>query len=747
MSPVRIAVVAVAVVVLVFQLPIFDRWFSHMDEGHVLLFADLVAKGGDLYRDATLYPLPGAFYALAQAFKLFGASILVSRWIVMLEFTLFVVLVYLLMRRLGSPRTAAVAVFGMLVYRIWAFPHWQVYSYSTTALLLLLAAMCCQLRWFDARRTSWLLACGLFFGLAVYCKQDYGAAALLVMTTLFWVEGRGRASSQPGSVAKPVAVFVGAGGAVGALVGLYFAWQGVLPDLIQQTILNHVRGIGSFEYTTYPSLFPLFAQDPALRSQSGLFAFFPGIVTTVDLETLRQDFLFRETFVYDVALKLFYWGSYVFAAYALVRVFRSRAQLTEADKSRAWLAEAMLAGFTAAFVLLLTVNRPQDFLHVAVLVWPMICLSLLYASNLLRARPVLTACLCVLLAIPTISLLGYTARAYLRIHSENNTSVPVDRAGIFARPSEARLLGDVVRFMRENSGPDETVAVMPYFPIVHFLADRVGPDRSAYIVWPFPEFPDRDQRIIASLEEKGTRIAVYNFTQFSTFPTMDVFSPDLFAYLVDHFEIERVFSYDKSGYRLAGLRRSDVTERPSRLVDAAWPEATLWIGSDEAPPLAIAPSERARFVERAAWPFRRTLALRPSTGARRTVLRLPLPQPKQGDVLETAIGLHPDMWFALPGFVTRFEVAVVAPGAEGDRESLFVRTLDPHRDTLDRGWFDVEIPLSAWAGREPWLELSVSVDDEAGESLRVGGFAEPRIRSRTGSRNEVLGRRPGAVAD
>jgi hypothetical protein len=132
MSSVRISVAVVALVALAFQLPIFDRWFSHMDEGHVLLFSDLVARGGELYRDATLYPLPGAFYALAQAFKLFGASIQVSRWIVMLEFALFVTGVYLLMRRAASPRVAAASVFGLLLYRILAFPHWQVYSYSTT---------------------------------------------------------------------------------------------------------------------------------------------------------------------------------------------------------------------------------------------------------------------------------------------------------------------------------------------------------------------------------------------------------------------------------------------------------------------------------------------------------------------------------------------------------------------------------------------------------------------------------------
>ena len=68
--------------------------------------------------------------------------------------------------------------------------------------------------------------------------------------------------------------------------------------------------------------------------------------------------------------------------------------------------------------------------------------------------------------------------------------------------------------------------------IAHFQADRVGPHPSAYIVWPFAEFEDRDQRIIGAMERAGTRTVVYNFTQFRTFPRMREFAPELFDYLV-----------------------------------------------------------------------------------------------------------------------------------------------------------------------------------------------------------------------
>ena len=93
-------VAAVAAITLLFQLLFFDRWFSHMDEGHMLQFADIVAKGGELYRDAISYPLPGAFYFLALTFKVFDPSILLSRWIVVVQFVLFTVLVFAYLRGL-----------------------------------------------------------------------------------------------------------------------------------------------------------------------------------------------------------------------------------------------------------------------------------------------------------------------------------------------------------------------------------------------------------------------------------------------------------------------------------------------------------------------------------------------------------------------------------------------------------------------------------------------------------------------
>jgi hypothetical protein len=725
-SPTRsgaLPALGVGVLAFCFQLPFFNRWFSTVDEGHMLVFADIIAKGGELYRDATLYPLPGAFYMLAQAFRLLDTSIIVSRWIVVVEFSLFAALVFLLVRRMVSTRSAAVTVLLILLYRIWAFPHWHIYSYSSTSLLLLTASMVCMVYFFDGRQRGLLVASGLLFGLSVYCKQDYGAAGLLAMGLTLVVFARSGPTDDREPLLACLAWFLAPAAAVGAGVGLYFGYHGLLGDLLQLTIFTHLRGISLYEYTTYPSILPLFRPDPEIRTPAGIFSFWPGIIFTVDLEALRHSFLYQRTGLYDTLLKLFFWGPYPLVLGAALRVWLRRAALSNPERRPAYLRELLLASFSAAAVLLLTLNRPQDYLHLAVLYWPMLCLGVLYGEAWLHRRRTLALALALVLAVPATAALAYSARLAWRLRTVHSVPMPGPRAGIYAMPSEVEILTDVVEFIQSNSAPDETVAVIPYYPIVQFLADRPGPHRSGYVVWPFAEFEDRDRRIIEAMEAQQTQVVVYNFTQFLSFPRLSEFAPELFEYLVDHFDTQRVFAYDLAGYKLAGLLRGDAYRAGEPLLEMAGPESFVRIESADRPPLAIAPGERSRFARRERWPFRRVLAQRPSLGDARTLLSLPLTA-SATTVLHTAVGVHPEKWFDLPAYEVRFDLEAVS---EGHRELLYTRTLDPHVDFGHRRWFDVEIPLGDYAGRPLRLEFSTSTDREGGQELTMGGWGEPRI--------------------
>ncbi len=722
---------AVFVVTLLFQLPYFDRWYALLDEGHILMFADIVARGGEIYRDATIYPLPGAFYLLAQVFEWFGPSIRISRWIVVLQFALFVPLVFVWMRRLLPATWAWLAVVVLLMWRVWSFPHWQMYSYSTTALLFLLGSSTCLLAWFRDGRRPWLLGSGVLFGLAVACKQDYGAGMLLAACFVLglWAASRLR-EGEPG-VGNVLMGFIAPGAAVGALLGAYFLVKGILPDLVQMTVFNHMRGLATFEYPAIPDLWPLFTQDPGLRDTVGFFNYFPGLIFTLDSDGVRNGFLFRETAIPDLLLKIFYYGPHAIAVLGGVRLWRMRSAIREAARRERFFAEALLYAFAMGMLLVLTLNKPQDYVHFAVVYWPFPMLGLVYLHGLFTSESKRSRAMgwgvAGAGAVPGVLLSIYGLSLLVELRATNTVPVASPRAGVYASETEGRVLDEIVAYVHDNTAPEDRVAVIPYFPIVQFLMDRLGPHRSAYIVWPFPEFEDRDARIIRAMEADQTDVVIYNFTQFVNFPLMSEFAPELFAYVVDHYEMDEVFSYDHAGYMLAALRRRSEPAPGTRLARDPQREGDVWIEHEFGPREPLPPGARAEAVNSGRWPFRPAMALRPEIAPKRSVLALDADLPAQAARLESAFGVNPRAWFMHPASEITYRVDLVDEA--GREHALIERTLRPHNEFDQRGWSDFVLDLGAFAGQRVRLLFSTATEREEGVSIWVGGFEAPRLVS------------------
>ncbi len=712
--PVAVAALAVGV-----QLPVFDRSMSLMDEGHILQFADIVHRGGELYRDANLLPLPGAFYLLAVAFDWFGPSVRVARWIVVIEFAVLAVLVFLLMQRMLSTRWAWRSVGVLIVYKIWAFPHWLMYSYSTTALTLLALGLVALVRFLDEGRWPSLALAGLATGLGVLCKQDYGAAVWVGTNAVLAIAVRARATAPAG----PTAVFVGFNApavAVGAATALHFLRQGLFTEMLQQTLLNHLKGIASFAYTSLPPLLPLLEPDPMLRTPFGIGTYTPSILFTVDWE-LWQGSAFYAGVGWDLAVKLFFYAPYAIVFAGGLRLWWTRTALDDPLRRRPWIRELALFAFAASLVLAL--NKPVDYVHVAVLYWPLLLLLLVYAQSLVAKRRRLAALLRVASLVPALAIGAYSARLVWGIATTFDTPLRGERAGIRIEARDEAVIGGVVDYVRAHSRPGERVAVLPYFPLVSFLARRDAPDPAIYTFWPVAYVPDREARIRAAIEASGVDFVVYHFTQWPQLPTMDVYAPELFAWLVREYEMETIFGDASWGYQLAVLRRAPESDGGVALLEADAANARVAIrqGGRARP---VADARRAEFVRTALWPFRTAVALRPSSGERSSVLAIPLEVPAQGARLRTAIGTHPSHWFRFPPSDVLFEIRV----SDGeDSELLFSETLAPHRDPAQRGWRDVEVGLGSWAGRRVELELLTRASSPRGEVLEMGGWEPPRL--------------------
>jgi hypothetical protein len=705
-----LAVLGVAAVALAAQLPFYDRWVSFMDEGHILAFADILAKGGELYRDATLYPLPGAFYLLAGAFRAFGTSILVARTLVVVEFAIFVAAVFLVLRRLVPPALALVGVALLFVYRLWAFPHWQMYSYSSTALCLLAVGLACLTRFLAGAGTRWLVATGVAAGLGVLCKQDYGVAMLLAFNVVVVVAAR--TGPRRASWLPRLAALNGPPLVLGGVLALHYAGEGLLGEMLRQTVVGHVVGLATFEYPSLPPLWPLFRQDPALRDTYGHVVWVPPIIYTVDWEPARASWLYRETAVWDTALKLFFYGPYALVAAGALALWRGRAGLGDPARRARALTELAVLAVAVAALLVVSVNKPRDYVHMAILYWPFLVLLVVYGHAAGRRSRALGAGLAAAVLVVALPFVRYTVRLAGELAAQHPAPLAVARGGIRVKPAEARVLDDAVAWAQETASPGESVAVLPYFPVLSFLADRRGPHRSSYVVWPVPDHPDRDRHIIAAMESERTPAVLYSVTQWPQFPRFEEYAAPIVDYLVEHFETARVFSPDPWGYILLGL-----TRRVAEPAGTPLPVETgrmLLVNGDG--------SRRAadgEAVTVARWPFRDVVAIRPAAGGERRELVLPVTVPP-GARLTTAFGVHPARWVGYPALAVTFRVHV-------DGETVAERTLDPQRNVADRGWTELDLSLARFAGRTVELGFSTAAARPEAELPEMGGFALPRL--------------------
>src|SRR5262249_7824120 len=120
---------------------------------------------------------------------------------------------------------------AFLGYRVWAYPHWQMVSYSTLAVGLLPLAPW-VLGYSLAGRPGRIVLAGVASGLAILVKQDSGAtgAAALGLACLVCVPGSfdRRARALTTLVVGATLVLAGATAVV--------TWQGILPALVGDTI-------------------------------------------------------------------------------------------------------------------------------------------------------------------------------------------------------------------------------------------------------------------------------------------------------------------------------------------------------------------------------------------------------------------------------------------------------------------------------------------------------------------------------
>lgn len=692
----------VALAAAAFTLPIWNRWFALLDEGYILEIADEINRGKVLYRDVNVdAPFPGAFYLLAAWFRIAGASIASSRVLAIAGFSLYVTALFRIARSLLSRRAALLFVGFLLCYRVWAFPHWHIYSYSLVAAALAVVGVATALRALRRDSMALLGAAGLALGAAAMCKQDYGLAVAGTTGLALLLIGALGARSRLARLAPAAAFSLGLAAVLLPSLAA-FAWAGALGDLVRQAILVPLSGALGFHYTRLPALWPLFSQDPALRAEIG--SYFPSILATLWwypcpgcwASELSRGWLYQSTAFWDATLKLVYWAplgaALTAAALWLPRAIRTRREPASSERRGEMLLLACAGGFLLAF------NRPRDWVHLMMVTPPA---ALVGAVLLARSRRRLRGRGRVLLAAAPVSALAALAIVTLALMGDLRRRIDWwigwPRGGAYIDAQNGPVIEDALGWVQRSTEPGEPLPVYPVQPMLGFLAGRESAG-GFHVIWPV-QAPERDRRIIADFERRRIGHVVYSLSQYAHLGRFQENAPQLFDYLVDHFEIAAVFSRVPNGPLLLGLERRrpgpgrPLADEPATVTGAGWMR----------------------------WPFGRVLAQIPGATAR-LALRLPA-----GPVrLELSFGVDPDRWLDVRGGPFTFRAAV-APEAGAPRE-LLRRRIDPRWRVADRRWHPAALDLSRWAGRRIEVRLRIEAAGPGSPpDAAVAGWLEPRL--------------------
>lgn len=710
--------VAVFLSALAFQLPLRTRWLALLDEGYILAIADDINRGQILYRDVTIdAPFPLAFYLLAIWFRLTETSIASSRWLATFFFAGYATALFRVSRAVLPLRWALGFAVLVLCYRVWAFPHWQIYSYSMVAATLAVLAGALALGAERRRSLPGLFATGLAAGAAIMAKQNYGGAVALALTVaLVLLAWRGEGARDPARARFQGPFVFLLGGAVVVLPSLgYFAWHGALDEMLEQTVLFPFAMMGGLAFPRLPDLWPLLGQDPALRAEIGNY--FPSILATLwwgdcpdcFAARLGQSGLYRETAFWDIFLKITFWLP-IFVVVAALPLWGGaiarealRSGIGEGSRSRL-LVLALAVGFLLAF------NLPRDWVHLMMIYPPALLVgtALAYQATEQVPRVVRRAMQGMLLGALGI-LFAISLALGIDMRRRIDYWLDSPRAQVYADRMNGPLIDEVLAWVEKEVPPGQPVPVYPMQPALGFLAGRETV-AGYHVIWPM-QAADRDQRILDLLEERGVQRVLFSISQWSHLGSFQQNAPRLFDALVDGWEIDTVFNREANGPILVALRRRSP---PGPQIE-----------------LQHLLADRGAELHWTRWPFVDVLAQPIGSLSAPRPLRIRFRVPAEHPFFATAIGMNPDRWLGPPTGPLTFRISREA--FDGRAETLFERSIDPRSEVSERRWIPVSIDLSKDAGEPITLILSIQAR-EALEDVDLAGWAAPTLAAPSAAR-------------
>ncbi len=542
------------------QVPLHNRAVVFFDEGIIFNISEAIANGAVLFKDKPSYVFPGIFYFLALLYKIFGVTYLISRYVMVIVFSLAALFVFLISRHLMTEWIAFLTALAFVAHRVWAFPIWNMIGYAPVCMLFLSLSLLLLMRFIERPRWPLSFFAGMCVAAATMFKQDYGAFAgagiflFLFLSPVFRSKTEHENDMHSGRV-QSLAAYIFGGLLVSIPVFAYFWRKQALGYFINNAIIIPLNIETTRETTKLIPLFPLLGQDEYVRTH--LFEYVPPVVFELMSSKGFVGDLFRhvyaETPIVDIALKtvhnLPYLTLLTVAGIVLNRSLRDKCVSRTRNK--------ITLVLVAAASITLTQHRPFDFAHLMQMFMP-VFLLLGFAVDALResirsGKKIFYAVFGGLAGLmSTYLIVSVLAAAFLsKVYS---AELDLPRGGIYMKPEERNTWSHAIHYIREHTEEKEPILVLPYHSLFYFLAERPNPTRFE-IRWPVKPFPEIDEEMNDALESNRIRYVVYSPTALPGIGVFEEFAPDLAQYVMSRYSTEKTFGVPGKGISFIIMKR------------------------------------------------------------------------------------------------------------------------------------------------------------------------------------------------
>lgn len=543
----------------VIQIPLHNRNPIFNDEGIILGISESVLNGKLLFKEILSYVTPFIFYFLAFLYKIFGVSLLISRYAMAVVFSATAVFVFLISRELMEDWLAFVMAIVFVAHRAWAFPVWNMIGYATFAIFFLAVAIFLLFR-FNRKpqlRTAFLV--GATLGIATMFKQDYGGFAGIGILIYFvlWPKLReaenGRSHTNL-SYARIIPIYILGGLMIGLPYFVYLLRIHAFRDFLEITLLIPLTLESTREATRLLPIWPLFQQDDYLRSHWLQYAPAISFFKLFSNPHVWQEpgFIYKFTPLWDMLIKLEHYSPYICTlgvAGHLISRYR------KADRTIQF--QNMTVVIIVSLFVFLTQHQPFDHAHLMQMYLPVFFLLGYLISVFLgriASRKRLHIATCAGLGLLFVFYIYQTIVGVSVITSTYSAKLEGPRAGFYLRKSHRNTVNGALQHIQKNTSPGEPIFVLPYHSLFYFLSKRPNPTRYQ-LLWPVKIFPEMDEEIIEGLENAHVNYLVKFHTIHPGIGSFEDYAPKIAQYVNENYVVEKEFGKRNIGMRISVLKR------------------------------------------------------------------------------------------------------------------------------------------------------------------------------------------------